>query len=148
MRQNFCLQIQALGGLLILPTPHVYQVQNIVDGKISTAHVARTKFYHDSSLGLPADIKETFQYLLNQGEFEMEGILETRKSTSGYCEGYVHWQLFLEAEQSWEPIATLHTSSPSFIITQLKGLKLPLKTRRALFEHHNIKVETGYGGSF
>ena len=78
----------------------------------------------------------------------MEGILETRKSTSGYCEGYVHWQLFLEAEQSWEPIATLHTSSPSFIITQLKGLKLPLKTRRALFEHHNIKVETGYGGSF
>ncbi|CAN0277268.1 unnamed protein product, partial [Scytosiphon promiscuus] len=84
-------------------TPHVYHVQNIVDGKITTAHVARMKFYHDSSLGLTADIKETFQYLLNQGEFETEGILKLRRSTSGYYEGYVHWKGFSEAERSWEP---------------------------------------------
>ena len=68
-----------------------------MDGKIPTAHVARMKFYHDSSLGLTSGIKETFQYVLNQGEFEMKGILEFRKSTSG--------KGFSEAERSWEPIA-------------------------------------------
>ena len=128
-------------------TRHVYQVQNIVDGKVLTAHVARMKFYKDSSLGITAEIKETFQYLLNQGEFEMEAILEIRASTTGGYEGYVQWKGFSEAERSWEPIATLHTSSPSFVIKQLKGLKLSLKTRRALFKHHKIKVVTGSGGS-
>lgn len=83
MRQNFCLQIQALGGLLILPTPHVYQVQNIVDGKISTAHVALMVLCLDSSLGLTADNKETFQCLLHRRELKMEGILDLRRLTSG-----------------------------------------------------------------
>ncbi|CAN0571508.1 unnamed protein product, partial [Laminaria digitata] len=82
---------------------HVYQVQNIVDGKISTVHVARMKFYKDYSLGLTAEVKETFQYLLNQGEFEMEEILELRRSAGGDYEGYVNWIGFSEAERSWEP---------------------------------------------
>ena len=34
------------------------------------------------------------------------------------------------------------------MIKLLKGLKLPSKTRRTLFEHHNIKIEIGSGGSF
>ena len=55
-------------------TPHVYQVLNILEGKVSTAHVARMKVYHDSSLALTADMKETIQYLPNQGEFEMKEI--------------------------------------------------------------------------
>ena len=38
-------------------TPYVHQVQNIVNGKMMTAHVARMKFYQDSSLGLTADMK-------------------------------------------------------------------------------------------
>ncbi|CAN0545981.1 unnamed protein product, partial [Laminaria digitata] len=57
--------------------------------------------------------KETFQYLLNQGEFEMEEILELRRSAGGDYEGYVNWKGFSEAERSWEPIATLHKTSPS-----------------------------------
>ncbi|MEO9968198.1 MAG: hypothetical protein ABJF11_20570 [Reichenbachiella sp.] len=118
-----------------------------MDGNISTVHVARMKFYQDSSLGLTADIKETFQYLINQGEFEMEGILELRRSTNGNYEAFVNWKGFSEAERSWEPISTLHSSSPSFVIKQLKRLKLPLKTRRALLARHKIKVETGSGGS-
>ena len=126
---------------------HVYQVQNIVDGTISTVHVARMKFYQDSSLRLTADVKETFQYPINQGEFKMEGILKLRRSTNGNYEAFVNWKGFSEAERSWEPISTLHSSSPSFVIKQLKGLKLPLTTRRALFACNKIKVETGSGGS-
>ena len=67
-------------------TPNLYQVQNIVDGKISAAHVARMTFYHDSSLGLVK--KPSSTYVIR--EFEMAGILELRKSTSDYYEGYVH----------------------------------------------------------
>ena len=118
---------------------HVYQVLNIVDGNISTVHVARMKFYQDSSLGLTADVKETFHYYINQGEFEMEGTLKLRRSTNGNYDAFVNWKGFSEAERSWEPLSTLHSSSPSFVIKQLKGLKLPLTTRRARFARHKIK---------
>ncbi|CAN0274200.1 unnamed protein product, partial [Scytosiphon promiscuus] len=40
------------------PSPHVYQVQDIVSGKVTTAHVARLKFYKDSSLGITEYVQE------------------------------------------------------------------------------------------
>ena len=78
----------------------------------------------------------------------MEEILELRRSTSGNNEGHVHWKGCPEAERSWEPISTLHTSSPPVVIKQLTALKLRLRTRKALFTRHKIKIETGSGGSF
>ena len=46
-------------------SPHVYHVQN--NFRVTTAHVARLKFYKDSSLGITAYAQEAFQYFLNQG---------------------------------------------------------------------------------
>ena len=99
---------------------HVYKVQkNIVDGNILTVHVVRIKFFLYSGF-IPADITQTFQYLTNQVEFEMEGILELTRSTNGNYEAFVNWKGCSEAERSWEPISTLRSSSPSFLIKELK----------------------------
>ena len=94
---------------------HVYQEQNIINGEVSTAHVARIKFYKDSSLGITADIKESFQYLLNQGLFDMELILEIRRTPAGIYEVHVQWQGFSEEERSWEPLENIFKDAPAFI---------------------------------
>ena len=36
---------------------HVYSVQNIVSGKVHTAHVARLRFYADADLNITAEVK-------------------------------------------------------------------------------------------
>ena len=63
------------------PSPHVYQIQDmIVSGQVTTAHVARLKFYRDSSLGIAEYVQEAFQYLFNQGEFHLEELVEVRRA--------------------------------------------------------------------
>ena len=42
--------------------PHVYSVQNIVSGKVHTAHVACLRFYADVDLNISAEIKNVFQH--------------------------------------------------------------------------------------
>ena len=39
---------------------HVFSVQNIVSGKVHTAHVARLRFYADADLNITAEIKVVF----------------------------------------------------------------------------------------
>ena len=56
-------------------SPHVYQVQDIVSGKVTNAHVVRLKFCKNSSIGTAAYVQEAFQYLFNQGEFHIEALL-------------------------------------------------------------------------
>ena len=47
---------------------HVYSVQNIVTGKVHTAHVARQRFYADADLNITAEIEDVFQHSYAQGE--------------------------------------------------------------------------------
>ncbi|CAM9355433.1 unnamed protein product [Sphacelaria rigidula] len=47
--------------------PHLFEIQNIVSGRVPTAHVARLHFYADSQLNVTADVKDVFQDALNQG---------------------------------------------------------------------------------
>ena len=68
------------------PTPHIYRVQDIVSGKVTTAHVARLKFYKGSSLGVTEYVKEEFQYLFNQGEFRIEELFNVRRTPHGAYE--------------------------------------------------------------
>ena len=41
---------------------HVYSVQNIVAGKVHTAHVARLRFYADADLNITPEVKNVFQH--------------------------------------------------------------------------------------
>ena len=52
----------AVNRFLNTPHPHVFEVQNIVSGRVQPAHVARLRFYADSQLTLnvTADVKDVF----------------------------------------------------------------------------------------
>ena len=62
--------------------PHVFEIQNIVSGRVQTAHVARLRFYADSQLNVTADIKDVFRHAFNEGQFEMAGIVRCLLYTS------------------------------------------------------------------
>ena len=50
---------------------HVYSVQNIISGKVHTAHVALLRFYADADLSITAEIKDVVQHSYAQGECRM-----------------------------------------------------------------------------
>ena len=122
------------------PNPHIYQVQDIVSGKVTTAHVARLKLYKDSLLGVTEYVQEAFQYLFNQGEFHIEDLFDVKRTPHGAYKALVHWQGFSAWEKSWEPLATLYRDAPAYVLKKLNSLKLPLATRKAILRHHDIRI--------
>ncbi|CAN0145198.1 unnamed protein product [Hapterophycus canaliculatus] len=47
--------------------PHVFEIQNVVSGRVNTSHVARLHFCADSQLNVTADVKNVFQHAFKQG---------------------------------------------------------------------------------
>ena len=68
---------------------HVYSVQNIVSGKVHTAHVARLRFYaDDADLNITAEIKDVFQHSYAQGECRMNALMHVAEDAGRcYCFG-------------------------------------------------------------
>ena len=68
---------------------HVYSAQNIVSGKVHTAHVARLRFYADTAdLNITAEIKDVFQPSYAQGECRMNALMHVAEDAGRcYCFG-------------------------------------------------------------
>ena len=60
--------------------PHLFEIQNIVSGRVHTAHVDRLRFYADSQLNVTADVKNVFQHAFNQGQFQMAGVVRVAEA--------------------------------------------------------------------
>ncbi|CAN0010642.1 unnamed protein product, partial [Choristocarpus tenellus] len=65
-------------------TPHVYQVQNIISKDLHEVHVSRLRFYSNKELEVTKELKETFQYMHNQGDLEMSAIVDLCKKEDEY----------------------------------------------------------------
>ena len=61
--------------------PRLFEIQNIVSGRVHTAHVARLRFYPDSQLNVTADVKNVFQHAFSQGHFQMAGVVRVAEQT-------------------------------------------------------------------
>ena len=99
--------------VVIAEQKHVYGVQNFISVEVRDVHVARLRFYSDSALEVTSDLKEVFQQTFNQGEFEMQALLNIGESHDG--SGYivrVRWSGFDEED------------APQFVRQQLRKMKL------------------------
>ena len=92
-------------------SPHVYQVQDIVSGK-----VIGLKFNKKTSLGITEYVQQAFPYLFDQKEYHVEELFRTSRAPNGAYESLRLWQAFSESEKSWEPLATLYGDAPTGII--------------------------------
>ena len=90
---------------------HVYSVQNIVSGKVHTAHVARLRFrfYADADLNITAKIKHVFQQSYAQGECRMNALMHVAEDDQGDVIVLVDWEGFDAEERTWES-CLLYTS--------------------------------------
>ena len=85
---------------------HVYSVQNIVSGKVHTAHIARFRFYAD------AEIKDVFQHSNAQGECRMNALMHVAENDQGDVIVLVDWEGFDAEERTWESLRKIHSSAP------------------------------------
>ena len=81
-----------------------FEIQNIVSGRVHTAHVARLRFYADSQLNVTADVKNVLQHAFNQGQFQIAGVVRVAKADDRSLIVLVDWVGFEVDERTWEPL--------------------------------------------
>ena len=104
--------------------PHLFEIQNIVSGRVHTAHVARLRFYADSQLNVTADVKNVFQHAFNQGLFQMAGIVRVAEADDRSLIVLVDWVGFVVDERTWEPFKEIFEAAPEFLAKELRKLRV------------------------
>ena len=103
---------------------HVFDIQNIVTGRVQTAHVARLRFYADSQLNVTADVKDVFQHAFNQGQFQMAGVVRVAEAEDRSLIVLVDWIGFEVEERTWEPLKDIFEAAPEFLVKELRKLRV------------------------
>ena len=98
----------------------MYSVQNIVSGKVHTAHVGRLRFYADADLNITAEIKDVFQHSYGQGECRMNALMHVAEDDRGDVIVLVDWEGFDAEERTWESLRNIHSSAPDFVLKELR----------------------------
>lgn len=81
---------------------------NSIDRSYHTAKIVQIRLP-----GVTAAIEETFQYLINQGDRDMEGLVEVRRTPTGMYEALVQWTDFSDSECSWELLPNIYANAPN-----------------------------------
>ena len=95
--------------------PHLFEIQNIVSGRVHTAHLARLRFYANSQLNVTADVKNVFQHAFNQGQFQMAGVVHVAESNDPSLIVLVDWVGFDVDERTREPFKEIFEAAPDFL---------------------------------
>ena len=104
--------------------PHLFEIQNIVSGRVHTAHVARLRFYADSQLNVTADVKYVFQHAFNQGQVQMAGVFRVAEADDRSLIVLVNWVGFEVDERTWEPFTEISEAAPEFLVNDLRKLRV------------------------
>ena len=102
--------------------PHLFEIQNIVSGRVHTAHVARLRFNADSQLNVTADVKNVFQHAFNQGLFQMAGIVRVAEADDHSLIVLVDWVGFEIDERTWEPFKGIFEAAPELLLASRANL--------------------------
>ena len=119
---------------------HVFEIQNIVSGRVQTAHVARLRFYADSQLNVTADVKDVFQHAFNQGQFQMAGIARMAEAEDRTLIVLVEWVGFDVEESTWEPFAKILEAAPAFLEKEVRKLRVTRAIKTRLEAEFGIKL--------
>jgi hypothetical protein len=100
---------------------NVFEVEDLMPKTVSPVHSTRLRFYHEPSLEVTADIHAHLAHQ-NQG-YEVYKLLDLRyDAESKEFQAQVSWLGFDEAENTWEPLISLHEDIPSNFLNLLAHL--------------------------
>jgi hypothetical protein len=120
-------------------TGHVFQIQHLLSGDITSAHASRLLFYADERLHVTTDLKEHIALVERQGFFEIERLVAVRQH-DGVYQAKVAWAGFMEEEWTWEPLSQLLEDRAAFILRQLRALRLSKVVRDAIHRDFGCTV--------
>ncbi|CAN0180941.1 unnamed protein product [Scytosiphon promiscuus] len=94
---------------------HAFRIQNVVSGRVHTAHVARLRFHADSQLNVIADVKDVFQHAFHQRQFQMAAVVRVAEADDRLLIVLVDWVGFEIDERTWEPLEEIFEAAPKFL---------------------------------
>ena len=116
---------------------HVYSVQNIVSGKVHTAHVARLRFCADADLNITAEFKDVFQHSYAQGECWMDASMHVAEDDQG--DVLVDWEGSMP-KNARGSLRKIHSSAPDFVLKELRKLRLTRALKGKLASEYGISL--------
>ena len=108
-------------------SPWVFVLRNIATGDEVQAHAQRMEKYADANLGVTEALREHVNY--NLASYEVEKLLDARKSAEGGWEFLVKWWGFSEAEASWLDVTVLVEDIPLVVLEFLNSEKVPTECK-------------------
>ena len=102
--------------------PHLFEILNIVSGRVHTVHVARLRFFADSQLSVTADVKNVFQHAFNKGQFQMAGVVRVPEAEYRSLIVLVDWVGFEVDEWTWEPFKEIFEAALKSLAKELRKL--------------------------
>jgi hypothetical protein len=93
---------------------HVYEVEDLSSGRVTSIHASRLQFYSDVSLDISTDLLAHIAHN-NQG-FDVRDLLDVRydAESKSYCV-LVSWLGFENADNTGEPLANLLQDIPHLV---------------------------------
>ena len=97
--------------------------------------------YADASLNVTTELKEIFNNLKSQGEFDIERIeaVDVVADSEEHAVK-VKWVELDEEETTWEPVSTIYAVASKYLAAQLRKLKLTKRVRDDLNTNYGMKV--------
>jgi hypothetical protein len=93
---------------------YVFQVENIITGKVLEIHGDRIQFYSDNKLNLTEEIKTQFAF--DNATFEIERLCDVSiNEYTAELQFFVKWKGFSHLENSWEPVSVIAQDAPAAI---------------------------------
>jgi hypothetical protein len=97
----------------------VFEIQNLITGRVKEAHASRLKFYADKDFDVTADLLAHVAH--NDQGYEVEQFGDARwNEAKKLYELEVKWRGLDEAEKSWEPVQNLFEDLPGPLLKYLK----------------------------
>ena len=125
---------------------HVYGGEDIVSGSSREVHIAQMRQYAGVSLNVIAELKEVFNNLKSQGEFNMERIeaVDLAADSEEYVVK-VKWVGLDEEETTWEPVSTIYAEvRRSPIVEAEVDEGSPQRSQEKVW-HESLTFEWGLG---
>jgi hypothetical protein len=100
---------------------YVFDVEDLATKVVTSVHSTRLRFFHDASLDITADLHA---HLAHQNQcYEVKALRQLRYDSEAKAFSVlVSWSGFEEADDTWEPLLTLHQDIPREILDFLRRL--------------------------
>jgi hypothetical protein len=104
----------------------VFEVEDLVTSKVTTAHASRLKYYADADLGNIEEVRRQASH--SEVHLDVQSLLRVRHNAERMCwEVEVQWLGLEKSEASWEPASVIAEDVPAML---KKFVMASMKTKR------------------